>query len=108
MSSEIFILMFWYLIIPSSILGYGIFFQRLVSRDLVNVNIGYLGLLGIFFLISYSYLSNLLIPHTKIHNLFFVLGGLLFFLKNISLNQIKTIFNSLFNINFLFHIYFNF
>ena len=89
MSSEIFILMFWYLIIPSSILGYGIFFQRLVSRDLVNVNIGYLGLLGIFFLISYSYLSNLLIPHTKIHNLFFVLGGLLFFLKNISLNQIK-------------------
>lgn len=82
MSNNIFLIFIWYLIIPSSIIGYGIFFQKIIFEKLTDINIGYLGLFGIFFFITYSYLSNFLIPHSKIHNLVFIFLGFVFFLKN--------------------------
>jgi hypothetical protein len=80
MSSELLILLIWYLIIPSSILGYGAFFQKIIFKNKFNFNIGYLGIIGIFFLIIYSYLSNFFIPHSKIHNLILLTIGFIFFL----------------------------
>ena len=82
MSSELIILFIWYSLIPISIVGYGLFFQKIILKDIVNFNIGYLGLLGIFLLILYSYLSNLFIPHSKIHNTVIIIFGLVIFFIN--------------------------
>ena len=44
-----------------------------------KIDIGYTGLFGLILLILYSYLSNIFIPHSKIHNLLILIIGLLFF-----------------------------
>lgn len=89
MSSELIILFIWYSLIPISIVGYGLFFQKIILKDIVNFNIGYLGLLGIFLLILYSYLSNLFIPHSKIHNTVIIIFGLVIFFINFFFNKIQ-------------------
>ena len=75
MSLNFLIFFAYYFIILLSILGYG---YILLSFEKINknfLNLGYVGLIGIFFLIIYSYLSNLLIPHSKIHNIVFIIIG---------------------------------
>ncbi len=49
MSNGFLILSIWYLIIPSSILGYGICFKKIIFKNKEHFNIGYLGIIGIFF-----------------------------------------------------------
>ena len=68
-----------YFIILTSILGYGLLFYRLFKR-INNYNFGYLGLIGIFFLTLYSYLSNIFFSHSEIHNLLFLAFGLIYFI----------------------------
>ena len=89
MNSELIILFIWYSLIPISIVGYGLFFQKIILKDIVNFNVGYLGLLGIFLLILYSYLSNLFIPHSKIHNTVIIIFGLVVFFINFFFNKIQ-------------------
>tara|TARA_B100001121_G_C18691693_1_gene623290 strand:- start:320 stop:2029 length:1710 start_codon:yes stop_codon:yes gene_type:complete len=79
MTNNLLILSLSYFLIPISIIGYGILFQKLFLKNFENYNFGYLGLLGIFFLIIYAYLSNLLIAHTKLHNLIILLIGFIIF-----------------------------
>ena len=69
-------------VISLSIIGYGYFFQKIILKNKLNLNIGYLGLFGIFFLILYSYLSNLFIEHSKIHNFVLIFTGCLIFVIN--------------------------
>ena len=98
MNNGLLILSAWYLVIPLSILGYGFFFQKIIFKNNLNLNIGYLGIIGIFFLIIYSYLSNLFVPHSKIHNFFVVIVGITFFIryyyfyKEIKKEEIKLFF----------------
>ena len=73
----IFILAYFFILI--SLLGYGLAFSNIFLKNKNFNNIGYLGLLGIFTLIIYSYLSNFFIAHTKIHNLILLLLGFIFF-----------------------------
>ncbi len=80
MSLNFFIFFSFYFLILISILGYGYFllsFEK--SSDNIS-NFGYVGILGIFFLIFYSYLSNWFISHSKLHNFIIILIGLISFL----------------------------
>ena len=81
MNANFLILLIGCITISLSIVGYGYFFQKIILKNKLDLNIGYLGLFGIFFLIIYSYLSNLFIEHSKIHNFILVLIGLVIFIQ---------------------------
>lgn len=92
-----FIFLLYYFLIILSIIGYGLFFLKLLKIKLDNINFGYIGLFGIYILIVYSYFSNLLIAHTEIHNIIVLCIGLIFFShfikKKIFLYKKETIFS---------------
>ena len=81
---------FYYLIIFST-LGYGYFFVINFLKfnseiKVTNVDIGFIGLSGLFFLILISYFTNLFLFHDKLFNLILLLVGLflfIFFFKKI-------------------------
>ena len=78
MKIDIFILFFFYFISIFSTLGYGIFLQRLNNISKNNkICLGYSGLIGVFFLITYSYISHFFYSHGIYHNLFVLILGLL-------------------------------
>ncbi len=79
MSLNFLIFFLSYLIILISILGYGSFFLSFENNKKDYFNLGHIGLIGIFFLIIYSYLSNILVPHSKTHNILFILVGIFAF-----------------------------
>jgi hypothetical protein len=79
MSLNFLIFFSYYFIILVSILGYGCFLLSFEKNNKNIFNFGYVGLLGIFFLIVYSYLSNIFIPHTKTHNFILIIVGILIF-----------------------------
>lgn len=87
----IFFLLSFFLILIS-VLGYGFLFLR-INKINKNLNFGYLGLFGIFFLIAYSYLSNLFLPHSKFHNLLIIIIGIVIFffyiIKNFNINKLN-------------------
>ena len=68
----------YYPLILISILGYGLF----ASKKLLFIetkNLGFIGIIGIFFLLIYSYLSSQFIPHDKIFNSITLFLGLILF-----------------------------
>ena len=74
---------FYYLIIFSTI-GYGYFFvinflKFNTELKVINVDVGFIGLSGLFCLILISYFSNLFLSHGKIFNSILLLVGLFFF-----------------------------
>ena len=71
------ILYFGYLIIVFAIIGFGYLSSKLLS---VKLSLGELGLSGILFMTILSYITNLFVPHSFIHNSIFLLIGLLAFL----------------------------
>ncbi|MDA9744273.1 hypothetical protein N9U84_00715 [Candidatus Pelagibacter sp.] len=78
MKIDIFILFFFYFISIFSTLGYGIFLQGLNNISKNNkICLGYSGLIGVFFLITYSYISHFFYSHGIYHNLFVLILGLL-------------------------------
>ena len=86
MSLNFLIFFAYYFVILISIIGYG---YILLSFEKIKKNFFGFKLCRInwnIFLIIYSYSSNLLIPHSKIHNIvFIIIGFLVFFIffKNI-------------------------
>ena len=83
--SHNFLLFFsYYFLIIFSVLGYGLFFSKLINKKLHYDNLGYIGLFGIYILIFYSYLSNLVLAHSKFHNSIILVIGLIFFIFFIS------------------------
>jgi len=78
-----FIFVSYYVLILLSIVGYGLFFLKLLNIKLDLVNFGYTGLFGIYILIIYSYFSNLFIAHTESHNLAILFIGLILFIYSI-------------------------
>ena len=72
-----------YFLIIISILGYGLFFLKIFKNKDDEPNFGYAGLVGIFIILIYSYLSNLFLPHSIFHNTIFILFGFLIFFTQI-------------------------
>ena len=86
----IFLLSFFLILI--SVLGYGFLFLR-INKINKSLNFGYVGLFGIFFLVIYSYLSNLFLPHSKFHNFIIIIIGIIIFffyiIKNFNINKLN-------------------
>ena len=102
MSLNIFSFFIFYKLILFSVIGFGFFFSNLFFKKVINENLGFVGLLGLFFLLIYSYYSHILIPHTYFHNVIILAIGLFFFvyfLKYLSFLSFKIL---LINFSFLF------
>ena len=86
----IIIFLTYFLIIFSSI-GYGKLFSKLFIYK--KTNEGYLGLFGLFFLIIYSYISNIFYPHDIAHNIVLLVFGIIFYfvIKNTNKDFILTV-----------------
>ena len=69
-----------YLLLISSIIGYGFFFSNNITTYNKDANIGYLGIYGVFFLTLISYITNLFFPHNFIHNYIIIFFGLFSFI----------------------------
>ena len=67
-----------YLLLLSSIIGYGYFFSNNISTYNKNANIGFLGIYGVFVLTLVSYLTNLILAHNYIHNYIIIFLGIFF------------------------------
>ena len=75
-----FIFTTYYLLIATSIIGYGLYCLKLMKIEFNLINFGYAGLFGIYILAVYSYFSNLFIAHTETHNLIILCIGLILFI----------------------------
>ena len=92
--TSFFLIFFYYWIILFSIIGYGLIFKKFFFlKSNSDVNIGYIGFYGIFFLILISYFSSFFIPHTIFFNSIIVGIGLIYFFihckKVFFLNDLK-------------------
>ena len=76
MNYNLLVFISYYILILISILGYGLFFLKLLNIKVKPNNFGYTGLFGIYILLIYSYLSNLFIAHNEIHNIVIHFFGL--------------------------------
>ena len=69
-----------YLFITLSVLGYGLIIEKIYLKRNVGKNLGFTGLVGIFILIIYSYISHYFTAHTITHNFIILFLGLIFFI----------------------------
>ena len=72
-------LLFYILLFIQSILGYGIIFSKIVNKELLQLNIGYIGIIGFFFISLISIFSSFFFAHDYLHNLILHGIGILFF-----------------------------
>jgi len=105
MSSNIYTFILFYFLILFSTLGYGLAFVYSINNKKIGYNLGYVGLFGIFILILYSYLSNLFLSHSKIHNIFIIFIGFLFF-SFFLLKNFKAMKKEIYNFIIIFSIMF--
>ena len=80
MNYNLLIFITYFSLITISILGYGLLFLRLFSIKVDVYNFGYVGLFGIYILLIYSYLSNLITAHSELHNLLILIFGITAFI----------------------------
>ena len=72
---------FFYLLIVSSVMGYGLAINSISKKFKITNNLGYIGLIGVLFLIIYAYVSSLFISHGQAHNSIILAIGIIFFIK---------------------------
>ena len=65
-----------YFLIILSVVGHGVLAVKLTKINISTEEIGFVGLVGIFFLILYSYITHFFISHGYIHNVIFVIVGI--------------------------------
>ncbi len=102
MALNIFTLFIFYKLILFSVIGFGLFFGKLIFKNNLTKDLGILGFIGLFFLTIYSYYSHLIIPHDYSHNVILLIIGLsllCFFFKSLDLTSLKILF---INFSFLF------
>ena len=80
MSIKLINILFFYFFSVISTLGYGFFFKKIFTNKNIDIDYGYCGLIGIFFLTIYSYLSHFFLKHGLIHNTIIFFIGILLFL----------------------------
>ena len=93
MHSSFIILTFYYFLSIVCTFGYGLFVKKLFVNDNIKINYGFIGLIGIFFLTIYSYISHFLLEHSLAHNSVLFFMGIVFFIiyirSNFKKNEIK-------------------
>ena len=65
-----------YFLIVLSIIGHGVLAIKVTKTNVSTDDIGFVGLVGIFFLILYSYLTHFFFEHDYLHNIIFIIIGL--------------------------------
>ena len=76
MVSNYLIFLLSYFLIVLSVVGHGVLAIKLTKTNISIDEIGFVGLVGIFFLILYSYITHFFISHGYIHNIIFIIIGL--------------------------------
>ena len=79
--SSIVILLSYYWIIIFSIVGYGILFNNFFLKS-KEIDMGFIGVYGIFILILISYITSFFLQHSEIFNSILLLIGLVSFFIN--------------------------
>ncbi len=77
----IFLSFFYFFLI--SVMGYGFFFQKILSRNIINLKdsrIIYTGFYGLFFITVISLFTSIFSPHNFVHNSIIHFFGVMFFL----------------------------
>ena len=87
MSANPIIFFIFYFLIVVAVLGFGIVFRKLIFKSSSLFNLGFDGLVGIFILTIYSYVSHFFFSHNLEHNFLVILTGLIMFFLNY--NKIK-------------------
>ena len=82
MTNHIFFLLFTVLFLSSTI-GYGFLFSKIFYKDFIKLNIGFIGIIGFFFLCIISIFTSFFVSHNFIHNFIIHFFGLLIFIKQI-------------------------
>ena len=98
-----------YFLIVLSVVGHGVLAIKLTKSNVSIEEIGFVGLVGIFFLILYSYATHFFISHGYLHNIVFISIGLLsiYYFRSKILTKRNSIFLfSIFSIIFLAFIIF--
>ena len=93
-----------YFLIVLSVVGHGFLAIKLSKINISSDDIGFVGLVGIFFLILYSYLTHFFISHGYLHNLIFIFIGLssiYYFKSKIFLKKSSILLFSIFSVIFL-------
>ena len=75
-----FIFIFYIYLFILSTIGYGFIFSKFINKELFQLNIGYQGIVGFFFLSLISMLTSYFVSHNFIFNSIIHLIGLSFFL----------------------------
>ena len=70
----------YYILILFSILGYGLLFLTVLKIKTRQINFGYVGLFGLYVLIVYAFLSNLIIAHSETHNITIIFLGIIMYI----------------------------
>ena len=106
MVSNYLIFLLSYFLIVLSVVGHGVLAIKLTKTNISTDEIGFVGLVGIFFLILYSYITHFFISHGYIHNIIFIIIGLvsIYYFRS----KILTKRNSYFFIFNFFNYFFSF
>ena len=101
MVSNYFIFLLSYFLIVLSVVGHGVLAIKLTKTNVSIDEIGFVGLVGIFFLMIYSYITHFFISHGYIHNVIFITGGFIsiYYFTNKLFSKKKLIF--LFSVFFI-------
>jgi len=75
------------LTITLSFVGYGFVLSNFIDKNIIKFNLGYIGLLGLFFSTVISYLTIFFVKHGYIHNLIFHSLGISFFVYFVNKNR---------------------
>ena len=98
-----------YFLIVLSVVGHGALAIKFTKTNVPLDEIGFVGLAGIFFLILYSYVTHFFISHGYLHNIIFIIIGVvsfIFFRSKILINKNFIFFFSIFSIIFFSFIIF--
>ncbi len=104
MVSNYLIFLISYFLIVLSVIGHGALAIRFTKTNISIEEIGFVGLVGIFFLILYSYITHFFISHGYLHNLIFIFIGLssiYYFKSKIFLKKNSILLFSIFSVIFL-------
>ena len=109
MVSNYIIFLISYFLIVLSVVGHGVLAIKLTKTNISTEEIGFVGLIGIFFLILYSYVTHFFISHGYLHNIIFITIGLVsiyYFRTKILIKSNLIFIFSVFSIIFLAFIIF--
>jgi len=109
MVSNYLIFLISYFLIVLSVVGHGILAIKVTKTKVSAEEIGFVGLVGIFFLILYSYVTHFFISHDYLHNIVFIIVGLVsiyYFRSKILIKRNLIFLFSIFSIIFLAFIIF--